>query len=69
MKLFDSALLNLINWIMHGMSVHSFVSDCHCFPALINWIVYVCTWVGLNLNFEFESAHHLLIILNFDYPK
>ena len=25
-KLFDTALLNLINWIMYGMSVHSFVS-------------------------------------------
>ena len=25
--------------------------------------------VGLNLNFEFESAHHLLIIVNFGYPK
>ena len=58
-KLFDSALLNLINWIMYGTSVHSFVSDCHCnessqplnyFAALINWIVYVCTRVGLILN-------------------
>ena len=29
-KLLDSALLNLINWITYDTSVHSFVSDCHC---------------------------------------